>query len=310
MEEKLNLYQKMLKITEEIGIVAKNLQVRGMNGEIRYNAVGETDILDKVKPLEIKYGIYSFPFSRQYVDLQMEKKVALRVETIYRFINVDNPSEYLDIVSYGDGVDSQDKAPGKAMTYSDKYALMKAYKISTGEDPDQEASPEPKISKKQATYLKDILTGHDALHLKMLATYNVSKIENLTLTQASEAIERVKRNLEIREQKAKTEVTPVIKEAVSAVKEEINNLTGELTKTEPKQKETKSEEPKIEETKQEVQSEEVKMSSAVQRAKIIATLNEERRTKMLKALKHTTLDELTEAEANGVLEKLKREAKK
>ena len=29
------------------------------------------------------------------------------------------------------------KGSGKAMTYSDKYALMKAYKISTGEDVDE-----------------------------------------------------------------------------------------------------------------------------------------------------------------------------
>ena len=28
------------------------------------------------------------------------------------------------------------------MTYADKYALMKAYKISTGDDPDKEASEE------------------------------------------------------------------------------------------------------------------------------------------------------------------------
>ena len=40
-----------------------------------------------------------------------------------------------------------DKAPGKAMTYADKYALMKAYKMVTGDDPDQNAS--------------DDLEGHD-----------------------------------------------------------------------------------------------------------------------------------------------------
>ena len=57
-----------------------------------------------------------------------------------RFVNVDKPEEYIDITTYGDGVDSQDKAPGKAMTYGDKYALLKAYKIITGDDPDQTAS--------------------------------------------------------------------------------------------------------------------------------------------------------------------------
>jgi hypothetical protein len=36
------------------------------------------------------------------------------------------------------------------MTYADKYALMKAYKISTGDDPDQNASVETHYSRVQA----------------------------------------------------------------------------------------------------------------------------------------------------------------
>ena len=37
------------------------------------------------------------------------------------------------------------------MTYGDKYALMKAYKISTGEDPDQTASADINYSQKTVT---------------------------------------------------------------------------------------------------------------------------------------------------------------
>ena len=37
------------------------------------------------------------------------------------------------------------------MTYADKYALMKAYKISTGDDPDNTASEEVKYTKKSET---------------------------------------------------------------------------------------------------------------------------------------------------------------
>ena len=44
-------------------------------------------------------------------------------------------------------MDTQDKATGKAMTYADKYALMKAYKITTGDDPDQAPSENFKIKK-------------------------------------------------------------------------------------------------------------------------------------------------------------------
>lgn len=143
----MNIYQKMSAITKEISTVAKNLQVG--EGKNQYKAVGEADVLAAVKPIEIKHGVYSYPYDREIVESgEMvsttkygdRKSLYLRVKTIYRFVNVDEPSEFIDITTYGDGVDSQDKAPGKAMTYGDKYALLKAYKIQTGDDPDQNES--------------------------------------------------------------------------------------------------------------------------------------------------------------------------
>ena len=146
MEEKkvLNIYQRMLKITNELGYVSKNLKVSMGKGS--YKAAGETDILKAVKPLEDKYGVYSYPVERKLIETtRIENTYGnlqqfMRMEITYRFVNTDLPTEYIDITSYGDGIDNGDKAPGKAMTYGDKYALMKAYKISTGDDPDAKAS--------------------------------------------------------------------------------------------------------------------------------------------------------------------------
>ena len=68
----------------------------------------------------------------------------IRVRTTYRFVNIDNPAEFIEIETLGDGVDPQDKASGKAQTYADKYALLKCYKIPTGDDPDQAKNKKPK----------------------------------------------------------------------------------------------------------------------------------------------------------------------
>lgn len=153
----LNIYQRMSRITNDLGSVAKNLTVG--YGRNSYKAVGEADVLDAVKPAEEKWGIYSYPASRRTISVdtlstsgtktdQYGKESSVervqfifRIETTYRFVNIDNPAEYIDIISFGDGIDSADKAPGKAMTYSDKYALLKAYKIQTGDDPDKDPSP-------------------------------------------------------------------------------------------------------------------------------------------------------------------------
>ena len=57
-------------------------------------------------------------------------------------VNVENPEEYIDIASCGDGADSQDKGSGKAMTYAFKYMWLRAFALPTGEDPDKISSAE------------------------------------------------------------------------------------------------------------------------------------------------------------------------
>lgn len=154
----MNIYEKLAAITAELNVVAKNLRVG--EGRSAYKAVGEADVLAAVKPLEAQYKVYSYPASRRIVesDVITTKKVYngqetetskffMRVETTYRFVNIEDPKEFVEVTTYGDGVDSGDKAPGKAMTYGDKYALLKAYKIITGDDPDQTASEDTKVTR-------------------------------------------------------------------------------------------------------------------------------------------------------------------
>ncbi len=149
----MNIFEKMSAITVELKTVAKNLEVSA--GKNSYKAVSERDVLDAVKPLEAKYKVYSYPYDREIIESQIletessyngntTKKSTFftRFKTTYRFVNVEKPEEYIDMVTYAEGIDPGDKGSGKAMTYSDKYALMKAYKISTGDDPDKDPSPD------------------------------------------------------------------------------------------------------------------------------------------------------------------------
>lgn len=150
----MNIFEKMAAITVELCVVAKKIEV-GIEKNKKYRGVAERDILDAVKPIEAKYGVYSYPVEREILEsniLESEssyngkvtKKTTFmtRIRTVYRFVNVEKPDEYIETVTFAEGIDAQDKGSGKAMTYADKYALMKAYKISTGDDPDQTASEE------------------------------------------------------------------------------------------------------------------------------------------------------------------------
>lgn len=209
----MNIFQKMLAVQSELGTVAKNLDV------LDYKAVSERDIIDAVKPLEQKYGIYSYPVGRSVVDAgTMEfatknggtrTQLYMRIQTTYRFVNVEKPDEYVEVDTYGDGLDSADKSVGKAMTYADKYALMKAYKISTGDDPDatnskeygdlqsrapkavktapKESSDVKMASAAQIKYIRDLYSAEEID--TMCKRLSVSGLESVTMEQAKKMLD-------------------------------------------------------------------------------------------------------------------------
>ena len=107
----MNIYQKMAAITAELRTVGKNLMVETGKGK-GYKAVSERDIIDAVKPLEEKHGVYSYPCSRDVLEsatLESEstyngnttKKTTFftRIRTVYRFVNVDDPAAPPQLIS-------------------------------------------------------------------------------------------------------------------------------------------------------------------------------------------------------------------
>lgn len=213
----MNIYEKMLNITNEMSNVNKNLIVG--EGKNSYKAVGEADILKAVKELEFKHRVYSYPHSREIIDSTMyttsnkfgeKNNIFSRIKTIYRFVNIDKPEEYIETTTYAEGIDTQDKGAGKAMTYADKYALMKAYKIVTGEDPDQNKSVEgikkttedekevsnTLVTTKEVDLLKKLLKGkteQDTIkNLEiMVKKYGKEKAEDLLMTEYVDMIHKI-----------------------------------------------------------------------------------------------------------------------
>lgn len=172
----MNIYEKMSAATAEIARVPKNLTVG--TGKNQYKAVAEADILKAVKDAEAKYKIFSFPFSHEVQESRTilrkteygeKEDQFVRIKAVYRFIDMENPVDFVDVTAYGDGVDNLDKAPGKATTYADKYALMKAYKVETGDDSDRTPS--------------DDLAGHDIFKIKSRLERTMTALLQRGMTQ-------------------------------------------------------------------------------------------------------------------------------
>lgn len=148
----MNLYQRIQSVSNEIKNIEKNMTVG--KGNYSYKAVQDIDVTLEVKEAETKYGVVSIPIKQELVKSEIVKVLKDNggesinyvdiVKMTLRIVNLDNTSEFIDIESFGRGLDTGDKGFGKASTYARKYALLNAYKIATGEDPDENKSKEQK----------------------------------------------------------------------------------------------------------------------------------------------------------------------
>ena len=198
----MNLYVKIQAVGDEIKNVEKNISVGAGNSS--YRAVADADVLFAVKKAEAKFGLVSIPVKQELVrsDQVMKQSrdgytsvtFADIVKMTVRIINVDNPQESIEVESFGRGLDPGDKGFGKASTYARKYALLNAYKIATGEDPDEQKSTEMAVVTQDMKREKVInyLMNNVGYANNVLQYFNIPSTDDLT----GEQINTIYKNLQ------------------------------------------------------------------------------------------------------------------
>lgn len=132
----MNIYEKILAIMQDIQYLAKDDHVKF--GSTDYKALSEEKVTSVMRDELIKFQLVVFPIAQE----SNRSGNITHVDTKYRMVNVEKPDEFIEIVSCGDGADSQDKGSGKAMTYAFKYMWLRVFALPTGEDPDKISSAE------------------------------------------------------------------------------------------------------------------------------------------------------------------------
>lgn len=125
-----NIHQRMLAVMTDIAYVQK--EDKKVNDQYRF--VSHDAVTAKVRGALIKHGIVATTDIVRHEQNGNRTEVDVRVE----FINVDNPADRVAINAFGYGIDSQDKGPGKAVSYAVKYAYLKAFALETGDDPERD----------------------------------------------------------------------------------------------------------------------------------------------------------------------------
>lgn len=198
----MNIYQKIQAVSNDIKNIEKNMTVG--KGAYAYKAVQDIDVTLEAKRAETKYGLVSIPVRQELVRSDIVKTMKDNgsegvqyvdiVKMTLRIVNLEDPTEFVEVESFGRGLDPGDKGFGKASTYARKYAILNAYKIATGEDPDTEKSKEtvamPQDEKRDKVV--NFMMGDVQFTQNILSYFNIGSIQDLTEKQ----VDTVYKNLQ------------------------------------------------------------------------------------------------------------------
>ena len=136
--------RKLLKKMVEVYKQVQYIQKRGHNKFHNYKYATEADVNEKVREELSERGIIMMPGIvnkelRTTITKSGNTEYIYRVDMEFNFMDSET-GESLVVPMSGEGQDVGDKAIFKAISGCQKYALMKAFMIPTGDDPEGDES--------------------------------------------------------------------------------------------------------------------------------------------------------------------------
>lgn len=168
----MNLYQKINEVKKAVKTLSKDAET---SGDRAYSYVSGSQILSMIKSKMEEIGLLFLPVKTEsrgwttfdYTLASGKSKTDFIVEgyVSYEWINVDEPSERqrVDFDYYGQQNDIS-KAFGSALTYSERYLLLKSLGAPTDEDDpdkkteDKKGNSAPKLKSKYSI-IQDLIKG-------------------------------------------------------------------------------------------------------------------------------------------------------
>lgn len=191
-EVKLNIYQRISAIMDEVDYVAKG-DVK-LNNQYRF--VSHDSVSAALHKPMVKHGVCMIP-TVEKSEIDGNRVIAyLKVS----FVNIDNPKDLIEVRFPGMGLDKSDKGIGKAISYAVKYAMLKTFCLETGDDVEKddlnyEPAKKPKIeviSQAAAFELEQLLRGDLVLRKRILTKAGIETFAQLPQEMLSKVLEYVK----------------------------------------------------------------------------------------------------------------------
>lgn len=202
-QHNLNIYQRINRVMSDVQYIQKDKQVSG--GGANYKAVTHDQVVSAVRPSLVKHGIAIVPsqVSGEFLvmrDLNASPqpvKMGLYTGSYeISFVNIDDPNDRVSVNVQAHASDNGDKAPGKAMTYAVKTAVVKQFYFETGENDESraEVADVDFINDAQISELWPLLVGADnclnKLGEKLARAYRFNSLQEIKSSKFQEILKK------------------------------------------------------------------------------------------------------------------------
>lgn len=132
----MNIYEKLIEVRKAVPYLQK--EVKGH----QYNYVSASQVLSAVRRRMDEVGLMLIPtITNTKVTAENDGKRTTYFTELwidFTWVNAEKPDETVKSSWYGQGIDiAGEKGVGKALTYAEKYYLLKTFNIATDtDDPD------------------------------------------------------------------------------------------------------------------------------------------------------------------------------
>ena len=212
-QQELNLFQKIADVKANIDGFTKDAK------SYNYSYVSGSQVLHRIRNKMIENNLLLVPKTSEenykQIDVtRFNKKAGREITTsefivemklTYVWINADKPEEQFEVIFYAVGQqDDVSKAHGTALTYAERYFLMKFFNIPTDEDDADAKEKQEKYSKpnvqKVGELKQDIFSfidlmkerGREITEEQVKKELNITDYTKLSNGQIANAIQNLK----------------------------------------------------------------------------------------------------------------------
>lgn len=176
-----------MKVYQAINAVQGELAKTGITKDRRntqgsgYNFRGIDDVYNAIAPLLSEHGLCILPrvLTRQCEERTSKNGGALfyvTVEAEFDFVSAEDGSKHT-VKTFGEAMDSGDKATNKAMSAAYKYAAFQAFSIPTEADNDADAHSH-EVAGKLALIADEVISaGEPSLQVSILTSKKLNAAE-------------------------------------------------------------------------------------------------------------------------------------